>query len=421
MAEDLKKDLTSDQVDIIDAHTKARNLESCILSWAEDAEQFEVPQKWGQWADVSTHSAGKRMCCSGEGGSVPCRSLISTGFVSEAGGEASSAFLISGGSAAKVGMVDGAESHARSHGSAAPITGGVATKVGIGESVGLSTGTLLTEQFSFGHDIAVRPHVSKQYTCEGTCQTDDGSPRIFERKVLFIKGFPYKNGGPCVPGRMWQGKSNRLCIDCYIAKYMVNASLEDVENLRMHWNKICKKSHREADKYNRKKRRAVGGDPPPTIRKLSEQQQARCSQWTLAARGIYPANPDGSKLDYRYLIRQRVQTVDALIRDALMPFGPEGEEMIKPAQKAFITHLTKLAETGACDRPDGNILNNATLQILVDLTPDSKNNELFLCQTCGCVAPNHLWHQEKKNYIRCRYCNTEYSPWMKGSRFCIRF
>ena len=426
MVDALMKGLTPDQVDILDAHAKSNTLESCLFSWAEEADQSELTQKWGQWADASSHCTCKRTFCSGEVGSVPGTSLTSTSSVGMVGGEASSAFLISGGTAAKVGMVDGVESHARSHGSAVPITGGVAAKVGLGESVFLSTGTLLTEQFSCGHDNAVRLHASKQYTCEGICRTDDGRPRVFERKVLIIIGFPHEIGGPCVPGKMWQGKCNRLCIDCYITKYMANASSEAVEDLRMHWKRSCKKSHREADKYNRMKKWKVGEDPPPTIRKLSEQQQARCSQWTLAARDIYPSNAPASKLDYRNLILQRVHTVGASIRDALMPFGPEDEEMIKPAQEVFVAHSTKLAETDVCDRSAGNVLRNATLQFLVDLTPDSKNNELFMCRTCGCVAPNHLWLQAKKpygmkHYTRCRRCNTEYSPWVKDSRFCMRF
>ena len=56
-------------------------------------------------------------------------SPISTGFAGKVGGEASSTSLISSGTAAKVGMVDGAESHAESHGSAAPIAGGVVASI----------------------------------------------------------------------------------------------------------------------------------------------------------------------------------------------------------------------------------------------------------------------------------------------------
>ena len=65
-------------------------------------------------------------------------------------------------------VVHGAESHAGSHRSAAPIAGGVAAKVGVGESPGPSTGILLTEQATDGEDDTVRPHASTEYICEGT-------------------------------------------------------------------------------------------------------------------------------------------------------------------------------------------------------------------------------------------------------------
>ena len=87
--------------------------------------------------------------------------------------------------------------------------------------------------------------------------------------------------------------------------------------------------------------------------------------------------------------------------------------------------MTKLAETFECDLPDGKILKDATLQFMLDLTPDSQNKELFLCRRCGFVAPNHLWHQAKKNdgtllhHFRCRRCFQEYMPWKKDSRFCL--
>ena len=95
--------------------------------------------------------------------------------------DALSAFPIPSGSVAKVGLVDGAESHARSHGSAVPIAGDVAAKVGVGEYSGPSAVIPLTMDASDTEDDAVRSNSSTLYTCKGTCRTDDGSPCRFER------------------------------------------------------------------------------------------------------------------------------------------------------------------------------------------------------------------------------------------------
>ena len=38
MVDDLMKGLTPDQVDILDAHAKSNTLESCLFSWAEEAD-----------------------------------------------------------------------------------------------------------------------------------------------------------------------------------------------------------------------------------------------------------------------------------------------------------------------------------------------------------------------------------------------
>ena len=51
-------------------------------------------------------------------------------------------FSISSGTAAKVRLVDGAESHAECHRAAAPIVGGVPARVDVGESPGPSTGII---------------------------------------------------------------------------------------------------------------------------------------------------------------------------------------------------------------------------------------------------------------------------------------
>ena len=103
--------------------------------------------------------------------------------------------------------------------------------------------------------------------------------------------------------------------------------------------------------------------------------------------------------------------------------GPEGEENIQEAHKARVDHLKKPGDTGVCDLPDGEILKDPTLQFLADLTPTSKNKELFLCRRCGLVAPSSLWHQARNqngmlHHYRCRYCNMQYQPWKKDRRYC---
>ena len=108
-----------------------------------------------------------------------------------------------------------------------------------------------------------------------------------------------------------------------------------------------------------------------------------------------------------------------------MPLGLEGEEMIEAAQKARVAHLSKLAETGVCDRHDGHILKHVVLQCLLHLTQDSKNKESFLCWNCGFVATNHLSHQAKgqhrmKHHLRCSRCNTEYFLWVRDGQFFLR-
>jgi len=107
------------------------------------------------------------------------------------------------------------------------------------------------------------------------------------------------------------------------------------------------------------------------------------------------------------------------------PCLPDGTgwEMIEAAQSARVDHLKKLAETGVCDLPNGKDLKDTTLQFLSDLTPDGRNKELFLCRRCGFVAPNHMWHQAKKDgimqhHFRCRRCFAMYLPWQQNSKWC---
>ena len=239
--------------------------------------------------------------------SVPGGTPISIGFTGKVGGEASSAASISSRIPAKVEVVDGAVPHAGRTGYIAPIAAGVVAKEGVGEYSDLSSGTPLAEQASGGCVDNVRRFVCKQYICEGICRTDDGSPCFFERSVLIIMGFPQKMGGPCVPGTMLRGMCNRLCIDCYIAKYMNKATSEDLEKLRKHWKQICKKSHRQADKYNKMNKEDILADRPPTLRKVSEQQQARVDQWSLAVRDITQDHPCVSKRAIRNFVLAKLR------------------------------------------------------------------------------------------------------------------
>ena len=132
MATDWKKDFTEAQLALIAANTTPKKLKTSIPSWADDADELGLVRTTSQSDAASAHSTGKWARCAHKEGSVPGGSSTSASFAGKLGGEALSAFPISNGTAAKVEMVDGAKFHARNHGSAAPIAGGVAVKVGVG-------------------------------------------------------------------------------------------------------------------------------------------------------------------------------------------------------------------------------------------------------------------------------------------------
>ena len=88
---------------------------------ADYAEEWELVPQSSRSDDASSHRTVKWMRCADKEGSVPGGSSISSGFAGKVAGEALSASPISSGTAAKVGMVDGAESHAGNHRSAVPI------------------------------------------------------------------------------------------------------------------------------------------------------------------------------------------------------------------------------------------------------------------------------------------------------------
>ena len=315
---------------------------------------------------------------------------------------------------------------------AAPIAGGVAAKVGVTAPPRYSTDMPLTAgdadvrmaaQALQGEDDAALPRAPKLYTCEGTCQDAEGNPKLFPRSVLLIKGFPLKTNGPCVPGVTWQDQCNRLCIECNIKQYYEEATPKDLKDLRFHWKTICRKTHRAADKYNTKNKEKAVEAREAMKHKLSDQQQTRCHRWAAATRDILDAYPGAKQRELRKFVLARVKTMVASIRNCLTLLDKDGEEMIEEAHKARVDHLKKLAETGVCDLPDGKLLKDPTLEFLADLSPDGKNNELFLCRICGFVAPNHLWHQARNqngmlHLCRCRYCNAVYSPWKRDGRYC---
>ena len=431
MADDWKNNFTQEQLAIIAANTTPKEKQTSTSSWADDSEVALV-RSWTQLPTASAHSTGKWTRCTDKEGSLPGGSPTSIGFACKAGGEAPSASPISSGTAAKVGMVNEAESHVGSHGSAAPIAGGFAAKVGGGVPTSSSIDLPVTPGdgdvpmdaiASEGENDDAGRHAPTLYTCEGTCREADGNPCRFPRSVLNILGFPQKTNGPCVPGTTWQGSRNRKCIDCYIEEYCRESTQKDLVELDKRWKTLCKKSHREAQKYNDKKKERAEENRPATNRQLSEQQQGRVNRWTAAERDILDAHPGVSKNALRKLVLARVKTIVHSFRQSLMLLGKQGEEMVEEAQKARTAHLTKLTETGECDLPHGKVLKDATLQFLSDLTPDGKNKELFLCRGCGFVAPNHLWHQAKKqnemvHHFRCRRCYREYMPWKKDGRFC---
>ena len=332
---------------------------------------------------------------------------------------ASSAAPISSGFAAEVGVVEG------NRGTATPVVGLVMTKlrsVDFPEFAAVDVEELSQEP-SEDEENLVTPHSSTKYTCEGICRDDDGYPCEYERSVLNIVGYRLKPDGPYVPGATWQGCSNRLCMECYIEKYMADESAEEIEEVRQTWKRTCKQSHRKADKYNHRKKQKAQEDRGDKIRKLSVQQQERCNRWAAAKRDILEAHPGAANREFRNLTLHRVQSMVTSIRNSLSLLDEEGIKMLEEAREARVAHLTKLAETGVCDNPDGKVLTDYTLQFLSDLTPDGKNKELFLCRGCGFVHMNHQWHQAKgeygeKHHFRCRRCNRLYEPWKKDSRFC---
>ena len=188
MSDDWKKFFTQDQLALIEANRVPKNCKRGSSSWIDapdDAEGAQAdrwvknPVKWGQSPGASSHGAGKWAPSQHTWGAVPGRFPITTASVGNVEGEATSASSISSGIAAKVGMVDGAESHMWTNGSAAPIADGVAAKIGVGESPGVSAGILLTQEALNIEDDAVRPNAFTKYTCEVTCRTDDGSPCFF--------------------------------------------------------------------------------------------------------------------------------------------------------------------------------------------------------------------------------------------------
>ena len=264
---------------------------------------------------------------------------------------------------------------------------------------------------------------SKMYDCEGwTCRGEDGKPVLYQRNMLVIKGYVLKPGGPEVPGSTWQGKSNRMCVDCYIAKYEADASPDDIDDVRRCWKGKCKQSHRKADRYNTRKKRKAEEDRSETL-KQSKQQQGRCGRWSVASRDINEKYPGRRNREFRDLVLSRVKSMLRSILNSVKLMGTHGQSMIAEAEKARVAHLKRLADEGVCGSPDGKKLNDSTLQFLDDLTPDGKNKELFLCRGCGFVHHNHQWHQEKgKNgmlhHFRCCWCHRQYDPWKKDGRFC---
>ena len=108
---------------------RSQTFEGLYTFLCRDAEQSGLTQELVQLADTSSHSTGKWARCAGKRCSVPGESSTCIGFAGKIGGEASSASPISSSSAAKVGMVVGAESHAVSHKSAAPNADGVVASI----------------------------------------------------------------------------------------------------------------------------------------------------------------------------------------------------------------------------------------------------------------------------------------------------
>ena len=125
MATNWKAKFSAEQLAIIAEHTIEKTNKSSISSWAAAAEEPEPTLKWSRSDESSAHPSGKWMRLQDKRSSVPDGSSISIGCAGKVGGQALSTSPISSGTAAKVGMVDKAESHAESHGSAAPTAGGV--------------------------------------------------------------------------------------------------------------------------------------------------------------------------------------------------------------------------------------------------------------------------------------------------------
>ena len=115
--------------------------------------------------------------------------------------------------------------------------------------------------------------------------------------------------------------------------------------------------------------------------------------------------------------------VVASIRNSLMPFSVETEDLLQAAQKARIAHLTKRAETGLCNRQGGNNRKDAMFEFLSDLIENGKNKELLVCRRCDFVGLNYVSHQAKGEYkmkLRCSRCNAEYCSWLQDNLFCMR-
>ena len=129
MSDDWKKFFTQDQLALIEANRVPKNCKRGSSSWIDapdDAEGAQAdrwvknPVKWGQSPGASSHGAGKWAPSQHTWGAVPGRFPITTASVGNVEGEATSASSISSGIAAKVGVVDGVESHVGRPDSAAP-------------------------------------------------------------------------------------------------------------------------------------------------------------------------------------------------------------------------------------------------------------------------------------------------------------
>ena len=341
MADESKKQLNSEQFVVFAVNTVDKTVKTSSFRWADVPVDVEYQHDLGEPAAFSSPTTDERICWADDRGSKRIGSSNSTGVAGKEDGETlSDPLYISSGSAANVGGFDGGDVQAGSYGVAVSVTGGFAAEVGGGEFSGLSSGIPLTQHASDVKGKAVPP----LYTCEGICRNLDGSRCIFDRSKLIIKGWPQKTNGEYVPGKIWRGSYNRLCMDCYIEMFMVDSSLEQRRILYENWMTYCKKSHRLADKYNKRNAKKAGEDGSATQQMLSEQQKARCQRWSQAARNTRRDYPQAGNCEFRGLV---VKEVKALLSSV--------------ANEARVAHLTEQVEEGECDMAHGKVLETASL------------------------------------------------------------